>query len=621
MHAGSRGMRTGNRVVAAVIVGLVTLLAGTGVEPAGAATPATVSVGDVAVTEGDAGLRVLEVPVGLSDPQPGSVTVSYTISPGSASTPADYLAVASGTVTFSAGQVMRHLLVRVKGDTDVEGDETVLLTLTAVSGGPVLGRANGTVTILDDDPTSGVEWSVGDARVVEGDAGTPRRVEVPVTINAPQAGSETVWFTVLAGSATAGVDYAATPVSGTLTMPAGQVRRFVTVRVLPDGSPEIDETLTVNISSPSTGVVVRPVGTVTIFDDDGATLYTWGRNSEGQLGDGTVTDRNTPTQIGAAGEWTTVSGGANHTCARKTDGTLWCWGYNLHGQLGNGTNTNSTTPVQVGTSTDWAEVDAGANHTCARKTDGTLWCWGWNLDGQLGNGTNIDTNTPVQVGVDTDWVSTATGRSHTCARKTDGTLWCWGWNFYGQLGNGSTMSTNTPVQVGAATDWSTVAGGRHHTCAVKTGGTLWCWGRNTQGQLGNGTNTNTNSPVQVGVASDWATVSAGVAHTCATRQAPNRTLWCWGLNGNGQLGDGTTTNSTVPVQVGAATDWAEPAAAGDHTCARRTTGTMWCFGRNLFGTLGDGSFTDSTTPVQVGTATDWVAVAVGTFHSAGLRKG
>jgi len=570
-HGSGRRRPAGRFAVAPLALAMVVAtLAGAG--PAGAASPATASVGDVSVVEGDNGLRVLEVPLSLSDPQPGSVTVSYTITPGTASTPADYLASGSGTVTFSAGQVMRHLVVRVKGDTTAEADETVNLTLTAVSGGLVLGRSAGTVTILDDDPTGGLEWAVGDLAVVEGDAGTPRTVEIPVTISATQGTPVSATYTVAPGSATSGVDYTASPATGTVTINAGQVRKFVKVKILPEALVEPHETLTVTLSAPSAGTIVRAVGTVTILTDDAASLYTWGRNDEGQIGDGTLVDRNTPTAIGGAGEWVDVTGGANHTCAVKTNGTLWCWGYNVYGQLGNGTNTGSTTPVQeAGAATDWVSVDAGANHTCARKTDGTVWCWGWNLDGQLGNGTNTDTNAPVQVGVDTDWVALATGRSHTCAIKTNGTLWCWGWNFYGQLGNGTNTSTNSPVQVGSDTNWASVSGGRHHTCA--------------------------------------------------TRTAPNRTLWCWGLNTYGQLGNGTNSNTNSPTQVGIDTNWVTPATGGDHSCAYRTTGTMWCWGRNLYGTLGNGTFTDSNTPVQVGTDTDWVAVATGTFHSAGLRYG
>src|SRR3990172_345906 len=118
-----------------------------------------------------------------------------------------------------------------------------------------------------------------------------------------------------------------------------------------------------------------------------------------------------------------VSAGGFPTVAIKTDSTLWAWGWNLLGQLGDGTTDDRDTPVQIGTDTDWAQVSAGGSHTLAIKIDGTLWAWGWNGLGQLGDGTNDDTNIPVQIGTDTDWAQVAAGENHTIAIKTDSTLW------------------------------------------------------------------------------------------------------------------------------------------------------------------------------------------------------
>src|SRR5262249_10343745 len=188
--------------------------------------------------------------------------------------------------------------------------------------------------------------------------------------------------------------------------------------------------------------------------------------------------------------------GDSHTCGRKTDGTLWCWGFNLDGEVGDGTTTNQTTPVQIGAGTlgnAMAEVEGGARHSCARKTDNTLGCWGVNGVGELGDGTNVSKPSPVQAGAGTlggAVAEVALGYSHTCARKIDGTLWCWGDNSSGQLGDGTTVNKSSPVQIGAGTLGSAVAEvalGSYHTCARKTDGTLWCWGYNTSGELGDGT--------------------------------------------------------------------------------------------------------------------------------------
>jgi alpha-tubulin suppressor-like RCC1 family protein len=139
-----------------------------------------------------------------------------------------------------------------------------------------------------------------------------------------------------------------------------------------------------------------------------------------------------------------LGGGGGHTCAVKTDGSLWCWGNNFYGQLGDGTYTSRNTPVQI-MSSEVSSVALGGYHTCAVKTDGSLWCWGLNDVGQLGDGTNTSKTTPVQI-MSSGVSSVALGYAHTCAVKADGSLWCWGRNNYGQLGDGGGWK-NTPVYI------------------------------------------------------------------------------------------------------------------------------------------------------------------------------
>ena len=281
------------------------------------------------------------------------------------------------------------------------------------------------------------------------------------------------------------------------------------------------------------------------------TLWCWGENGNGQLGDGTTNGSDVPVQeTTAASDWAAVTAGYVHTCAIKTTGTLWCWGDNGNGQLGDGNTSDSHVPVQESTASNWAAVAAGYNYTCAIKTTGTLWCWGDNGNGQLGDGTTNGSDVPVQeTTAASNWAAVAAGYNSTCAIKTTGTLWCWGNNGNGQLGNGTTNGSDVPVQeTTAASDWAAVAAGNVHTCAVKTTGTLWCWGYDGDGQLGNGTTNGSDVPVQeTAAASDWAAVSSGYAHTCAIKTTG--AVWCWGYNGDGQLGDGTNNESHVPVQV------------------------------------------------------------------------
>jgi alpha-tubulin suppressor-like RCC1 family protein len=174
-------------------------------------------------------------------------------------------------------------------------------------------------------------------------------------------------------------------------------------------------------------------------------------------------------------------GGASHSAGIRADGTLWAWGYNISGQVGDGTQTNRNSPVQVGTATNWAAVACGGAHTVALKNDGTLWAWG--TSSALGDGSGLPRSSPVQVGNASDWATVAAGFSHTVAVKSDGTLWAWGSNGAGQVGDGTTAERYSPVRIGTASHWATVACGNNYSVAMGSDGTLWAWGNNFNGQL------------------------------------------------------------------------------------------------------------------------------------------
>jgi signal peptidase I len=274
--------------------------------------------------------------------------------------------------------------------------------------------------------------------------------------------------------------------------------------------------------------------------------------------------------VGFLGGASKITAGDIHTCVAKDDGTVWCWGENNEGMLGDGTTTNSDYPVQVvgpggvGVLTGAADVTAGLKFSCALKSDGTVWCWGKNNEGQLGDGSGTDSETPVQVEVSggsalTGVVDLEGGDEHTCAVKSDGTAWCWGRNDKGQVGDGTTNGRDYAVQVvgsggvGFLTGVGEVAAGRKHSCATLTIGSAWCWGENNEGQLGDNSKNNSDTPVQVvgpggvGFLANAGTPAASELHSCVVVGGDE--MWCWGKNDKGQLGDGTTNNSLVPVQV------------------------------------------------------------------------
>lgn len=232
-----------------------------------------------------------------------------------------------------------------------------------------------------------------------------------------------------------------------------------------------------------------------VIKSDGS-LWAWGRNGFGQLGNGSTEDSNVPVKI--MENVTAVSCGMGYTAAIKIDGSLWMWGHNVYGQLGNGGVGNckntmgqsiQTVPMKV--MDDVATVSCGYGHTAAVKLDGNLWMWGANSRGQLGNGgggNNEYRKLPIQtvpVKVMEGVASASCGYDHTVACGTDGSLWTWGNNYYGELGNGVTEDSSTPVKI-MNSGVAAISCGFGHTIVLKMDDTVWTWGSNHSGELGNG---------------------------------------------------------------------------------------------------------------------------------------
>ena len=244
-----------------------------------------------------------------------------------------------------------------------------------------------------------------------------------------------------------------------------------------------------------------------------------------------------------------ISAGYEYTAVLKEDGTVWTWGDNSNWQLGDGTKEKRYTPVQVKGLTNVASVLAEYHNTAILKKDGTVWGWGSNFWGEVGDGTIEEKDFPVQAMGLTNVVALSSGDSHTMALKKDGTVWAWGCNIKGQLGDGTNEKRLTPVQVKGLTNIVAISAADSYSAALEGDGTVWVWGENDAGQLGDGKPAigGNNIPLQARNKKDVAEISTGIMHVLALMK--DGTVWSWGGNAYGQLGDGTKGNMKTPTQV------------------------------------------------------------------------
>jgi alpha-tubulin suppressor-like RCC1 family protein len=326
--------------------------------------------------------------------------------------------------------------------------------------------------------------------------------------------------------------------------------------------------------------------------DDG-TVWMWGWNENGQLGDGTATVRFTPVQISCLYNVIAIDANADNTAALKNDGTVWVWGLNNRGQIGDGTAINRHTPTQV-TALDNKNIIAvsvGSGHIAALCENGYVWTWGFNNRGQLGDDSTTDRRTPVQVKHLSNVIAIATGDQHTLALCENGYVWSWGNNDSGNLGDGSTTERHTPVKVEGLSNVTAISA----SAAIKNDGSVWAWGWNFYGQLGDNSTISRHAPVYV--FDNLISITAKNNHTAALRN--DGTAWTWGRSHNGQLGHNNSVNYLVPTRIQSLSDVASIATGMSHTVALRNDGTVWAWGWNLRGTLGDNTTNTRHSPIQV----------------------
>lgn len=314
----------------------------------------------------------------------------------------------------------------------------------------------------------------------------------------------------------------------------------------------VSENLPIQIGTANDWMTVSAGGNHALAVKTNGTLWSWGSGIFGQLGNGAFNSATfNVTQVGTATDWIKVSAGSLFSVALKNNGTLWTWGRNNVGQLGNNTLIDTNVPAQVGIATDWSQIEAGNEHTLAIKTSGALWAWGNNPFGQLGDGTTNMSNNPIVIST-LVWSSVSAGFDHSMALDPNGLLYTWGNNTNGQLCNGTNTAANIPTLVvdvsGAINFYLAISAGQTHSMVIRNDNTLWTSGQNNFGQLGIGNNTNTNVLNQVGTGNNWQLISAGFVHSHAMEIGAN--LWSAGRGLEGQLGVGGNVNSNIIVMVG-----------------------------------------------------------------------
>jgi uncharacterized repeat protein (TIGR01451 family) len=331
-------------------------------------------------------------------------------------------------------------------------------------------------------------------------------------------------------------------------------------------------------------------------------VWDWGNNTYGQLGDGSTASSSAPVQTQSLAGVAAVSAGSDFTVALKSDGTVWAWGDDSSGQAGPQPqgSTIRVTPAQVPNLSGVTAIAAGGSHALALKSDGTVWAWGFGGHGQLGNGTMTEQQfEPVQVSGLSGVKAIAAGSSYSLAVKSDGTVWGWGENDLNVLGQPSmTIGTNTPIQIAGLSNISSVVAGQDFAFAMKDDGTVWGWGNDQSGQL---CDVSFNTTVrQINALTGVKAISAGYQHSVSLK--PDGTVWACGDNSFGQLGDGTKFARSAPVQVIGVSNAAAIAAGFQHSGAVLSDGTVRMWGNNNSGQLGDRTTDGKTSPVQVGGA-------------------
>jgi alpha-tubulin suppressor-like RCC1 family protein len=342
-----------------------------------------------------------------------------------------------------------------------------------------------------------------------------------------------------------------------------------------------------------------------------------GDNSYGQLGDGTNHLRRTPIIVSALGNTVTqVAAGAGFGVALKADGTVWTWGLNDRGQLGDGTLSNKQVPQQVPQLPAIAQISAGIGHVLALASDGTVWAWGANDKGQAGVEWSNAVASPTQVSGLNAITQVSAGNEFSLTVGPNGTVLGWGDNTLAQLGSGEDHSTYWPTEARDLTKVIQVAAGAAHAVALRDDGSVWNWGAILHLVV--------LLPRRVLALPRWivqVAAGGGDSFAISADQTAGSSAWAWGLNREGRLGDATTTNRATPVELFLPDVYQIVATDGSTAVIRiKDGGTLMAWGENHTGELGiDSTQRFVTTPTKAEGLTTVTFVSMG--HGFSLAIG
>lgn len=334
----------------------------------------------------------------------------------------------------------------------------------------------------------------------------------------------------------------------------------------------------------------------------GGSVWCWGDDTFGQLGNGSISGGQvSPSRIDDSASYSQVTSGNYYSCGVRANGTGTCWGRDLNGQLGNGGAVTADQPSPYALPHKWTRISAGNGHACGISDTGQIYCWGAGANGQIGNGASVNQPDPTLINDASGqrWTHVSAGSYVTCAINLSGQLFCWGDNAVQQLGLGSRGTavggSNTPQPVADPGPWVSVSVGAGSVCGIKTDGSAWCWGWTRQGVLGIGSVANAsyyNKPTRIADPGPWNSISVGTSPNyytaCGIKQ--NGMAACWGSDSSGQLGNGSATSDySIPVSVLDPGPWSDISAGHGASCGMKLDGAAWCWGSDAGGALGNGT--------------------------------